>query len=73
MGKRRQRFYNWCKKDPDDERKINYTCHFGDEVDQFTSEDTKPYWVMEWLRNEAMIDNLELIDNEWYVELSERK
>lgn len=73
MAKRRQRFQKWCAKDPDDKRKINYLCHIGDEVDQFTSEDTKSFWIMEWLRNEAMIDSVELVDNEWYVELSERR
>ena len=68
---RRQRFFTWCVKDPLDERKINYTCHYGDELKEFTSEDLMPHYMLTWLRECAMIDKVELVNNEWYVELSE--
>ena len=73
MAKRRQRFKTWCAKDRDDTRKINYTCNIGGEIFQFTSEDTQPFHRLEWLREEAMIDNIDLVDNEWYVESSDKR
>ena len=41
--KRRTRFITWCKRDPDDERKINYTFkHANGFVSHFTSDDELP-------------------------------
>ena len=71
--KKRMRFKTWCAEDVNDKRKINYICQIGDEEMHFTSEDTEPFWIMEWLRNEAMVDDVQLIDDEWFVELSERR
>ena len=68
---KRQRFFTWCVKDPLDERKINYTCRCGDELKKFTSEDSIPHYMLIWLKESAMIDSVQLINNEWYVELSE--
>jgi len=73
MAKRRERFQKWCAKDSKDDRKINYTCRIGDEIHQFTSEDSKSHLVLDWLRHEAMIDSVELVDNEWYVTLSDKR
>lgn len=40
MAKRRTRFKTWCKRDPDDERKINYrVSDYDGKVYTFTSED----------------------------------
>ena len=30
-------------------------------------------FILVWLRYNAMVDKAELIDDEWFVELSERK
>ena len=73
---KRQRFVDWCNEDPTDERKINYTCYIGGRFYTFTSEDNMPIYeggvaTLRWLREEAMVDNVQLINNEWYIELSE--
>lgn len=79
MGKRRMRFITWCKKDLEDERKINYTFrNFEDGKDaHWTSEDTCNFSTMERIRN-AWIESIELIKNEfnnpegeWYAVLYE--
>lgn len=66
-------FFNWCKKDPDDQRKINYKCHRAAGYTEFTSDDLMEPFILFWLRYNAMVDKAELIDDEWFVELSERK
>lgn len=80
MAKRKRRisFKNWCKKDPNDERLIHYTVHYWDGCTyKFTSDYTNdkedvPVTIW-WLSEHAMVDKVELIDNEWYIELSGRK
>lgn len=68
---RRMRFVSWCKKDINDERKIHYTLKTYDEkVLQFTSDDEQPYSMLVRLQN-AWIDKIELIDNEWFATLYE--
>ena len=69
--KGRKRYLTWCKEDPNDQRKINYKCHYDGRDITFTSDDNMSYSMLRWLQNWAMIDNIELRDNEWYVELSE--
>ena len=70
---RRISFFNWCRKDMNDERKINYKCNRATGYTEFSSEDYVEPNILFWLRNDAMVDKAELIDNEWYVELSERR
>ncbi len=70
---RRISFKNWCKKDLDDERTINYTVHYRDGlIYKFTSNDYSPISIW-WLSEHAMVDNVELINGEWHVELSGRR
>ena len=71
MAKRRTRFVTWCKRDIDDERKINYRfTDFRGSTMCFTSEDYCEPSFMHRLRN-AWIKNIELINNEWFAELYE--
>lgn len=71
MAKRRMSFLTWCKKDVEDERKINYTLKtYENQVLKFTSEDEQPYSMLVRLRN-AWIDKIELINNEWFASLYE--
>lgn len=73
MAKRRTRFGTWCRRDLDDERKINYTFRNFNEDGKdahFTSEDTCNYSTLERLRD-AWIESIELINNEWNVILYE--
>lgn len=78
MGKRRMRFGTWCRKDEDDEHKINYTFTDSDgEVLYFTSEDIVSWSMLSRIRN-AWIISIELIKNEfnnpegeWYAILYE--
>ena len=77
---RRIRFGTWCKKDPDDERKIIYTFHMkeadGTKHDSFfTSEDIVSWNMLSRIR-EAWVKKIELLNNEfeqdaWSVELYE--
>lgn len=70
---RRMRFKTWCKKDVDDERKINYKFTMKDEeekVVEFTSEDEMPIWMIGRIR-EAWVRKIELINDEWYAEIYE--
>ena len=79
MGKRRMRFKTWCAKDPDDERKINYTFKDGrtHKTYYFTSENELDIFL--FLRiQKAWIESIELVKNEfnnpegeWYVVLYE--
>lgn len=69
--KRRTRFVTWCKRDPDDERKINYEftdCNGHQYV--FTSEDEVDLGLFRKI-SQAWIKNIELVDNEWYAVLYE--
>lgn len=69
--KRRMRFVTWCKKDVNDERKINYTFKtYENEVLKFTSEEEQPGSMLVRLQN-AWIDTIELVNNEWFVSLYE--
>lgn len=69
--KRRTRYINWCKKDANDERKINYTLKTYDgKLLKFTSEEAQPFSILERLRY-AWIESIELINNEWNVVLYE--
>ena len=74
---RRMRFKTWCAKDPDDERKINYTFKGNDKTYYFTSEDELDLFA--FLRvQRAWVESVELIKNEfnnpegeWYAVLYE--
>ena len=71
MAKRRMRFVTWCKKDVDDERKINYTLKTHDgKILKFTSEEVQPRSMLNIVRN-SWIDKIELVNNEWFVALYE--
>lgn len=71
MAKRRMRFITWCKKDIHDERKINYTLKtYDNKIEKFTSEDSVTYSMMVRLQN-AWVDTIELVNNEWNVLLYE--
>lgn len=74
---RRMRFVTWCKKDPEDERKINYTFkHSNGCVSHFTSEDELSLHIFLKVQN-AWIENIELVNQsenfagEWNVVLYE--
>lgn len=77
MSKRRTRFVTWCKRDPDDERKINYTFkHSNGCVSRFTSEDELSFHVFLKVQN-AWIESIELVNQsedfagEWNIILYE--
>jgi hypothetical protein len=69
------RFGTWCKKDVEDERKINYTFRMKEwdgteHIERFTSDDKATYSMMLRLQD-AWIDTIKLIDNEWCAVLYE--
>lgn len=65
------RFLTWCKRDIADERKINYTFRtYENEVLKFTSEEEQPGSLLVRLQN-AWVEKIELINNEWFVTLCE--
>ena len=65
------RFIDWCKKDPDDERKINYVFTAWNGNKQFfTSEDEVTPLMMLRLQ-EARVQRIRLVGNEWYVQVEE--
>lgn len=69
--KRRMRFATWCKKDVNDERKINYTLKtYDNKILNFTSDEGQPQSMLIRLQN-AWIDKIELINNEWFATLYE--
>ena len=71
MAKRRMRFVTWCKKDVNDERKINYTLKTYDyKVLNFTSEEEQQRSMLIRLQN-AWIDKIKLVNNEWFANLYE--
>ena len=70
-------YLEWCKIDENDERKINYTLNIGTrgfgkippETQKFTSDDFVDFITL--LRvQDSYIKSIELIDNEWFVELN---
>lgn len=65
------RYIDWCKKDPDDERKINYVfTEWNGDKQFFTSEDEMtPMWILRL--QEARVQRIRLVGNEWYVQLEE--
>ena len=65
------RYIDWCKKDPDDERKINYVfTEWNGNKQFFTSEDEMtPMWILRL--QEARVQRIRLVGNEWYVQLEE--
>ena len=65
------RFVTWCKKDVNDERKINYTLKTYDyKVLNFTSEEEQQRSMLIRLQN-AWIDKIKLVNNEWFANLYE--
>ena len=71
MAKRRMRFVTWCKKDVNDERKINYTLKTYDyKVLNFTSEEEQTRSMLIRLQN-AWIYKIKLVNNEWFANLYE--
>ena len=70
MGKRRTRFVTWCKRDPDDERRIKLTFKGSDGIMEFTSGDVVSRSMMERIRN-AWVESIELINNVWNVVIYE--
>ena len=65
------RFIDWCKKDPDDERKINYVfTEWNGNKQFFTSEDEVTLPMMLRLQ-EARVQRIRLVGNEWYIQLEE--
>lgn len=68
---RRIRFQTWCKRDPDDERKINYclTDADGKEI-AFTSEDLVPLSMLFRVKD-AWVRSVVLIGEEWYADIYE--
>ena len=69
--KRRMRFITWCKKDVNDERKINYTLKtYEGTTLKFTSDEEQPYSMLVRLQD-AWIEKLELVNNEWFAILYE--
>lgn len=61
-------FHDWCKLDPDDERKINYTLHHYEGTVRFDSTEV----VSGLTRNrviDSTIEDIKLINNEWFVVL----
>lgn len=65
------RYIDWCKKDPDDERKINYVfTEWNGNKQFFTSEDEiTPLWILRL--QEARVQRIRLVGNEWYIQLEE--
>ena len=63
-------FQRWCKLDPTDDRKINYTLKGvweGKEQEaHFTSDDTVDLLMMHRVRN-SVIEKIEMINNEWFA------
>ncbi len=64
-------FYDWCKKDIEDDRKINYKFKTRNgELKEFTSDDLIPYDMLKRLAN-SWIDTVKLVDNKWNVVVHE--
>ena len=62
-------FWDWCKLNPDDERKI---CYDKTPFGEFTSENMVGFEVIEKIRK-CFIKSIELIENEWHVHLVKNK
>lgn len=67
-------YKEWCALDTEDNRKIHYTLTYIHAMqpitEQFTSDDTMDGIYLNRLQR-SFIDKIELIDNEWYITLSE--
>ena len=65
-------FQRWCKLAPDDERKINYTLkgiwEGKKQEARFTSEDNIDMMMLFRIQ-EAKIEKIELLNDEWYATL----
>lgn len=64
-------FVDFCKSDLEDTRKINYKlrCTNSGKITKFTSDDVvEPVWIAR-LRD-CRVNEIQLIDNEWYADLS---
>ena len=66
----RKSFFSWGREDDKDTRIINYTCKIDGSIKKFTSKDEVSATTLAWL-SRAKIDNVELVDNEWHLKLSE--
>ena len=67
------RFGTWCKKDVNDERKINYTLKtYEGEILEFTSDDDQPLSMLSRL-HDSWVEKIVLVDNEWFATLYESK
>ena len=62
-------FHDWCKLEPDDKRKINYTLKdkHGTEIKFDSTVVVKRIIITRLL--ESSIEDINLIDNEWHVVL----
>ena len=67
--KREIKFRDWCEKDVNDARKINYELHRLNKVERFTSEDLVEPDIMKYLNLEAVIVSRKLRNNEWHITL----
>ena len=61
-------YRKWCALDENDTRKIHYKTYFGD----FTSDDIVDIDTMTKIQD-AVIKTIDLINNEWHIELEEEK
>lgn len=65
-------FVEWCKADPNDERKINYNVRGvwegKEQIASFTSAETMESMWLFRLQN-SRIAKIQLVSDEWYVEL----
>lgn len=65
------KFIDWCKLDPDDDRKINYKFYtLLHDIMHFTSEDIVSCNMMKRIRN-ANIVHAEIRKDVWHVILKE--
>ena len=65
------RYIDWCRKDPDDERKINYVFTKYDGCKEFFTSDDElsPMWI--YRLQQAYVQRIRLVGNEWYIQLEE--
>ena len=66
------RYVDWCRQDPNDERKIYYdvTTKNGEHL-MFTSDEEVPSAFISRLQGMEM-ETYFIMDNEWHVKLNER-
>lgn len=65
------RCIDWCKKDPNDERKINYVFTAWDGKKQFFTSEDEVTGLMIVRLQQARVQRIRLVGNEWYVQLEE--